>query len=144
MSLTNYFRALLCIFLLLVVAEVASGALTVGWLPEPLRKYVEAEMDRPPDAQMAVLALFSLLSLALLIVSSLGLFYFWRPARMLYTVCLLTLGCAVAASGTVVESALSTVFSYMNTIIAGVILGMIYFSPIREHFEPPPADQPAA
>lgn len=144
MSLTNYFRALLCVFVLLVAAEIASDLMTVSWLPEPLRKHVEEQMKPgPPSAQMAMLALFSLLSLALLLISLAGLFVFWRPARVLYTLCLLTLGCAVAASGTVVESALTTVLSYMNTVIAGVILGMIYFSPIREHFEPPTADQPA-
>lgn len=146
MSLTNYFRALLCVFLLLIIAEIASDVLTVGWLPEPLRKHVEEQTDpnRPPSAALAMLVIFSLLSLSLLLASSIGLFFFWRPARMLFTLCLLTIACSVAASGTVVESALTTVFSYMNTVISGVILGMIYFSPIREHFEPPPADQPAA
>jgi hypothetical protein len=146
MSLNNYFRALLCVFLLLVIAEVASDIMTVGWLPEPLRKHVEEQMKPggPVTPDLAILAMFSLLSLSLMLVSLIGLWLFWRPARMLYTLCLLTLGCAVAASGTVVESALTTVLSYMNTVIAGVILGMIYFSPVREHFEAPAADQPPA
>ena len=48
---------------------------------------------------------------------------------------LLFIAIGVVLSGVSVESALTSVLSFMNTIISGLILGMIYFSPLREHFD---------
>lgn len=145
MSLPAYFRALLLIFVLLVGAEIAADLLTVSWLPEPLRKHVEQQMNAdPPSEDLMLLALLSVTALGLLLVSVVGLWFFWRPARLLYTLFLLALACAVAASGTVVESALTSVLAFMNTIIAGVILGLIFFSPLRERFDPPASDTPGS
>jgi hypothetical protein len=38
-------------------------------------------------------------------------------------------------SGATVQSELTSVLSFMNTIISGLILGMLYFSPLREYFD---------
>ena len=53
----------------------------------------------------------------------------------MYTLYLLCIAIAVVLSGASVESGLTSVLSFMNTIISGLILGMIYFSPLREHFD---------
>jgi hypothetical protein len=143
MSLTTYFRALLCIFVGLVFAEIAADLTTTSWLPDPLREYVEAQMkDDTISSGLMMLALFATLAMGLMLVSVAGLWLLWRPARMLYTLFLLSLACAVAASGTVVQSALTSVLGFMNTIIAGAILAMIYFSPLREHFDAPSPEEP--
>jgi hypothetical protein len=143
MTLPNYFRALLCIFTLLVVAEIASDVLTVQWLPDPLRQHVEARMNNSElNSEVAVLLILSLAALALMVASVVGLWVFWRPARLLYTLFLLVFACAIAASGTIVQTALTSVLSFMYSVIAGVILGMIYFSPLRDLFEASSEDRP--
>lgn len=130
-------------YLALVFAEMASDVFSVSWLPEPLRGFVEARWnDTTVTEEQVLLVLLSVGALSLMLVSIVGLWFFWRPARMLYTAFLLVLACAVAASGSIVQTALTSVLSFMNTIIAGVILAMIYFSPLREDFEPPSADAP--
>lgn len=136
MSLVLYFRALLLIYTVLVFGELASVPLTMDRLPESIRKFAEDQWhEELPEDQAGPLALVSLCALSLMLASLTGLALLWRPARLLYTLYLLSIAIAVVLAGTAVESALTSVLSFMNTIISGLILGMIYFSPLREHFD---------
>jgi hypothetical protein len=134
--LTTYFRALLLIYSLLIFGEIASVPLTMGTIAEPVRKFAEEQWSAEiPSEQMESLALISLCALSLMLVSLVGLGLLWRPARMLFTLYLLFIAIAVVLSGTIVQSALTSVLSFMNTVISGLILGMLYFSPLREYFD---------
>jgi hypothetical protein len=135
-SLITYFRALLAIYSTLIFGEIASVPLTMDSLPDAIRKFAEDQWSREmPDDEAGLLAFVSLCALGLMLVSVVGLAALWRPARLLYTVYLLCIAIAVVLSGSVVQSALTSVLSFMNTIISGLILGMTYFSPLREHFD---------
>ena len=135
-SLITYFRALLLIYTSLIFGEIASVPLTMDSLPETLRNFAEEQWSQElPDEQVNSLALVSLCALSLMVVSLTGLFLLWRPARMLFTVYLLTIAIAVVLSGSLVQSSLTSVLSFMNTIISGLMLGMLYFSPLRKHFD---------
>ncbi len=137
MPLITYFRALLLIYTVLVFGEIASGPLTLDSLPEPVRSFAREQWDQElPGDQAEPIAFVSLCALSLMLLSLVGLSVLWRPARLLYTLYLLFVAIGVVLSGTVVQSELTSVLSFMNTIISGLILGMIYFSPLREHFEP--------
>jgi len=143
--LISYFRALLLLYTLLVFGELASVSFTMDTLPESIRKFAEDQYNQQlPDEQAAPLALVSLCALSLMLVSLVGLSVLWRPARLLFTLYLLAIAIGVVLSGSVVESALTSVLSFMNTIIAGLILGMIYFSPLREHFDRKEPAEPSA
>ena len=140
MPLITYFRVLLLLHLGLIFGELASGPATISSLPEPLRNFAEQQIKEPEKtlgANLESLALVLIFGLAVLGVSMVGLWLLWRPARMLFTLYLLCLAIAIVLSGPLVETSLTSVLSYMNTIIAGLILGMIYFSPLREHFDAP-------
>lgn len=135
-SLVTYFRALLCIYTLLVFGELASVPLTMNSLPESIRKFAADHWkEELPDDQAGPLAIVSLCGLALMVLSLVGLAVLWRPARMLFTIYLLLIAISVVLSGATVQSELTSVLSFMNTIISGLILGMLYFSPLREHFD---------
>ena len=136
MPLISYFRALLVIYTVLVFGEVASVPTTMNTLPESIRKFAEDQWGQElPEEEAGTLALVSLCALSLMLLSLPGLALLWRPARLLYTLYLLCIAIGVVLSGAAVQSALTSVLSFMNTIISGLILGMIYFSPLREHFD---------
>lgn len=140
MPLVTYFRTLLLLYVLLIFGELASGPATIDTLPEALRKFAQDQYDNPEKsvgANFQALGLVLLACLAMMITSLVGLWLLWRPARMLFTVYLLSLAVAIVLAGPLVESSLTSVLAFMNTIISGLILGMIYFSPLREHFEAP-------
>ena len=135
-SLVTYFRALLFIYTLLIFGELASVPLTMNSLPESIRKFAEEQWkEELPQDQAGPLAIVSLCGLALMVVSLVGLSVLWRPARMLFTIYLLLIAISVVLSGATVQSELTSVLSFMNTIISGLILGMLYFSPLREYFD---------
>jgi hypothetical protein len=143
MPLITYFRTLLALHVLLIVGELTSGQLTRAGLPEPLRNYLELHYKTPEKTvgtNLEALAWVSLFGMTLLLVSMIGLWVLWRPARMLFTTYLLCLAIAIVLSGPLVESSLTSVLAFMNTIISGLILGMIYFSPLRDHFDAPQLD----
>jgi hypothetical protein len=140
MPLLTYFRTLLALHVVLIAGEITSGQLTISGLPDPLRNYLEQHYKTPEKtvgANLEALAWVTLFGLSLLLVSMIGLWVLWRPARMLFTAYLLCLAVAIVLSGPLVESPLTSVLAFMNTIISGLILGMIYFSPLREHFDAP-------
>jgi hypothetical protein len=138
MPLITYFRTLLALHVLLIAGELTSGRLTISGLPEPLRNYLELQYKNPEKTigpNLEALSWVSLVGMGLLLTSMIGLWMLWRPARMFFTLYLLCLAVAVVLAGPVVESSLTSVLAFMNTIISGLILGMIYFSPLREHFD---------
>jgi hypothetical protein len=138
MPLITYFRTLLVLHVLLIAGEIASGQITISALPEPLRNYLELQYKSPEKTigpNLEALSWVSLFGMGLLLSSVGGLWALWRPARIFFTAYLLCLAVAIVLAGPVVESSLTSVLAFMNTIISGLILGMIYFSPLREHFD---------
>ena len=77
----------------LVIIEVVLAILSLGlsfieqrWLPDPLRTYLEAQWESEvTQADIALICLALRIGI-LLVVSLVGLFRFWRPARNLYMV----------------------------------------------------------
>jgi di/tricarboxylate transporter len=134
--LVTYFRALLLIYAALIFGELASDPATRDTLPEPLQKFQEQDWKRGlSDERAELLFVVSYTGLLFMAVSMVGLFVLWRRARVLFTLYLLSIAVSVVLSGPIVQSELTSVLSFMDTIIAGLILGMIYFSPLREYFD---------
>lgn len=136
MPLTTYFRALLLIYSVLIFGEILSDSATRDSLPEALRKFQEEDWKHDlSDEKADLLATISIGALSLMPFSIIGLFLLWRRARTLFTAYLLFMAISVVLSGPTVQSELTSVLSFMDTIISGLILGMIYFSPLRDYFD---------
>lgn len=121
MPLITYFRTLLALHVLLIVGELTSGQMTLSGLPEPLRAYLEQHYKNPEKTigpNLEALSWVSLFGMSLLLVSMIGLWVLWRPARMLFTAYLLGLAVAIVLAGPLVESSLTSVLAFMNTIIS--------------------------
>ena len=75
--------------------------------------------------------------LILYIVSSAGLFLFWRPARIFYLVTTIV-GLLVAPFfGPYVDSGWATMFDEAAITVSGFILALIYYSPLKDVFDKP-------
>ena len=64
-----------------------------------------------------------------------GFLVFWRPARKLFLISFVVWAIGVAGNGfPVVNSAYSQLLHELATLGAGIILGLIYFSPVKDYF----------
>src|SRR5262249_33680177 len=135
-----YFRALLLIYAMMVLGELLSGQYTMDSFPESVRSFQEEQWKSLPDDRALELVILFRCWLGFMAGCAAGLSNLWKPGRVLFTGSLFLIAIMVVLGGATIESELTTVLSFMNTIMAGVILGMVYFSPLREYFDqkPPP------
>ena len=127
----------LVVFLATIVADLA----TTSMLPQPLRDYVESsQTDLTPMFGIAILLGLSVLALAF--ISCIGLLIPWRPARILYTLSYLLSFPIYLLVGPTVSSELTGFLTALGMFLGGVVWALIYFSPIKVHFEP--AGEPLA
>jgi len=114
---------------------------TTSLLPEELQAYERAVAEADYSTREWVLLGVAIVLLICVLVSNIGLFVFWRPARLLYF-CTLMGGVALAPFyGPYVDAGWGTLFGEAAMIISGVILALIYYSPLRGLYERP---KPAA
>lgn len=123
-------------FALTIIGAVVS-LLTEPLLPEPLRDFLAAESTAEVTAREIIMFAAAIPLLILLLVSSIGLFFFWRPARILYVITIAA-GLLVAPFfGPYVDAGWGTTFGDAAMIVSGVILALIYFSPLKDLYEKP-------
>jgi magnesium-transporting ATPase (P-type) len=125
------FRAtVLAGIVLTVTAGVVRSMESSRW-PEALRAYDQSRAD-PPTFEIII----GLLFIVLTIVTAVGLYRFWRPARPLY---LMSMGLAILVSPALPPEVLGGGQAALMTaaaMVAGVMVGLMYFSPVAQEFEP--------
>jgi hypothetical protein len=128
---------------ILLVAEVVFGALflissyfSLATLPAPLRAYMEDQSEVGPRDLVVKLALFIPLLTAGL-VARVGLFFFWRPARVLFLIQIIAGTLLMPFSRPLVATGLSYACESTGVTITGAILSLVYFSSLKGLFEKP-------
>jgi hypothetical protein len=125
-------------FRLILAAQAILGVLA-GWqsiagrtsLPAPLRDYA---LGQPAPAGAALW--LALLFLVLSIVTTIGAFLFWPPARPLYAASFVLAFLAAPAFPLVVQSQLASTLQLAGTALAGFIIALMYFAPaVAAQFE---------
>lgn len=145
MPLTQFFRRLLLLYILFNVAEVIFADITVSWLPDALRKYEESRFTAAEaDPELIFLSSLWLLTTVLFTISLVGLWKFWQPARWLFGTTLLLSILLAGLAGPFVSSALTFTVVYIESILSGLILALVYFSPIKDYFEKPAPSLPTS
>ena len=114
----------------LVVATFARPASTVA-LSDKAEPF---EYGLPLSFATILLACFIVIAVAAL-VSWIGLFVFWRPARPLFLITTMLLLLPTLLGGPHVSDGLSATLWEVVSIITGVILGLVYFSPLKDLYE---------
>ena len=133
----NTFRALVILDIVIALLGVAADYAFESQLPQALRDYqaAEGEADFENNPQMWVLIFGGLCVLTLGIISTIGLLVLWRPARLLYTLTFVLSWPLYVLAGASVTTGTAHMLYDMSSVLAGVILGLIYFSPLKVHFE---------
>lgn len=112
----------------LIVAEVALGVLFL-LIPEPGTQ-TRMQAWEPP---------FTLLLIIAGLVSRIGLFVFWRPARMIFLLTIIAELVATPFSIPETHTGICAMLNEATIYIAGVILALVYFSPLRDLYPKPKA-----
>jgi len=129
----------------LIVAEIVFGfgsiiayRLGATSFPETLRHEGPSPFAELTGPLYGITLILALLLLVVRIAATVGLWVLWRPSRLLYliiTVVTVLSGLPFDAFGPRVETGLSFTMIGISDIVAGIILGLIYFSPLKTHFE---------
>ena len=129
------FRLLVIALLLLSLGTVVAEMTTTALLPEALQAYVEsAHSEITPMFGIAILLALSVLALAF--ISCIGLLIPWRPARLLYTLSYVLSFPLYLMIGPTVSTEITTFLTALGMFLGGVIWALIYFSPVKAHFQP--------
>jgi hypothetical protein len=130
-------RVLIVANLILIAVSVVVGIVGEAWLPEPLRAFEQtrAEADMTPNDWVLVCVGIPLLITVL--VASIGLLAFWRPARPLYFVTIVVATLLTPLGGPYITLGWAQALDGVSFIVTGVVLAAIYFSPLRELYDRP-------
>ena len=132
---TKTFRILVLVSLVLSIASIVSEIMAGSQLPEPLREYRE-EMQRnmTPALLAAVLGALSVVLLGF--IGTVGLLFFWRPGRIIYTIAIVAAFPLSFMFGPIISTELSHFLLVASTFLGGVIWALMYFSPpVQEEFD---------
>jgi hypothetical protein len=133
----GFLRTLIVGEIVLGIVSIVVSLLTRSSLPEPLRAFLDAESKAEMTAGVLSLLATTIWLIILSLVASIGLFFFWRPARILYLIAVAANLLLTPFSGPYVDAGWGTTFLQAGFIVSGFILALIYFSPLKDLYEKP-------
>ena len=142
MNKNHLLRMLVAVDVLLAFASVGAEGF-FGWtLPPSLAEYERTRFSISGPAD--VIQLFLLATTVLCAFAAwIGLVSYWRFARRLYLVSWAIWILLVLLSGPSVKPSVAAMFSEMNAMVGGAILGLVYFSDLARRFERAPVERMA-
>ncbi len=104
-------------------------------LPSEIRQYIARNDNAEMTSVQMVGYGFGVVLLAGMIVSWIGLWRLWRPARTIYTACWLSaILLYLAMEPAYYYTPVGVMLSEYSTLAGGFVLGLIYFSDLSVHF----------
>jgi hypothetical protein len=137
MSAKTRLKWLLCIEAAFIIGSIVSGVVGEAHLPQQLQNYQATIGDLPHTLVEWVGLAVYLLLLPTALTATIGLFFSWRPARPLYLWTRIIVVILSAVQGPSVAPALAEMFDEAAVLVAGVVIGMLYFSQVRELYDKP-------
>lgn len=130
-------RVLIVTDFLLLAVSVVVGIAGEAWLPEQLQAFEQARAQADMTTNDWVMMVLGLLLLIAVLVAFVGLLIFWRPARPLYFATLVVAALLTPFDGPYITSGLAQAFGDVSLIVSGIVLAVIYFSPLRALYDRP-------
>ncbi|HEY5754510.1 MAG TPA: hypothetical protein VIU34_01745 [Steroidobacter sp.] len=131
----NQFRSLVGASIALsLLSAIASVAIAPALPPE-----LELWVTRHTESNLDTLDWFMVAVGTAYLAATTGLFFFARWSRALYAVCVVVLIVCWCFTGPSVTTALETATRDAISLLDGLIIGLVYFSDVRRHFEKRPA-----
>jgi hypothetical protein len=136
--LARFYRVALIAEWVLALGAAAIGIATEPLLAPELRAYLDRQASAPLTAYDLIEMAVGLAFLGLAAATTVGLFRFKRWARRLFLVLTLFGFVPILAMGPTVETGAATALAEAATLLSGIILALIYWSPVRDRFEKKP------
>ena len=130
-------RWLLVVNILFSIFSIAVSFLQTPFLPELLQQFERESVASPLRLHDVLFLCFAFPSLIFSIVVYIALWRGWRSGRRLYAISLVIAIPLCLMLGPRVESALLYTTEAAGCVIAGLILGLLYFSDLRDFYESP-------
>jgi len=130
-------KVLLCMEALFVICNAALVIFGDSLLPEQLRAYEASVANAPQTLMGLIVVVVGMVLIATALTATIGLFLTWRPSRALYLWTRIALVVLSPLNGPNVESGWADLFDGTATLVAGVIIGMLYYSQLRELYDKP-------
>ena len=134
-ALTRFYRIALVAEWVLALGAAAIGIATEPLLAPELRAYLDRQAGAPLTALDLIGTVAGLAFLGLAVAATVGLFRFRNWARRLFLLLTLFGFVPVVAMGPTVETGAATALAEAATLLSGVILALVYWSPVRDRFE---------
>lgn len=130
------FRLLLTLSIAALIASTVVGMLTDRWLlPQDLRNYHATHRMERPQVRDVVVGVLGVPGWVGGVIAVIGLYRFRPSARWLALASWVYMLIWMPFSpGAVIASPLTGAFDQCSTLLVGVVLGLIYFSPAAEWF----------
>ncbi len=122
---------------LLAFASVGAEAF-FGWtLPPGLADYRHVRFSGFPLGMVAGAMSFGLVIVTVILafIAWIGLLSYWRHARRIYVIALATGLLHMLFAGPEVTTSIGAVFRTLDAVIAGALIGLVYFSDLAHRFE---------
>jgi hypothetical protein len=129
------FRMLLVAEVFLQISGVVVSALTTWLLPEELRTFLRTAPTSNFSTSDWIVLGQGVIFLTVFFASRIGLFVFWRRARTLYLVSVILLLGLTPFFGPYIDAGWGHALDGAALISSGLILAVIYFSPLSLDFE---------
>jgi hypothetical protein len=104
-------------------------------LPPVLQDYLRAQAEAPLTLYHGLFYGFALLFFGAYVVATIGLYFFKSWSRRLYLISTAVGYLLTPFLGPIVEPAIATAINYLVSLIGGMILVVIYFTPLSSRFE---------
>jgi membrane associated rhomboid family serine protease len=135
MSAKIIFRGLLIATVISMAAEAVTYHFQQNSLPLELREYLRSRSEHVLSHDYSVFSVVTVAYAIFFIMSFVGLYFFAQPARLLFCGFILVgLFMPLAGFGPDVETDWMELWGGCSSIFLGVILCMIFTSPIRDRF----------
>jgi hypothetical protein len=136
-QLKSRLKVMVCMEALFVICTIVMSAFADSLLPAQLQAY-EASVSNAPHTLIdwigfAVYIVF----LPIALTATIGLLLNWRPARPLFMWTRITVVAITPLEGTNVEPGWAALFDAAAVLAAGVIIGMLYYSQLKEFYDKP-------
>ncbi|EEF59908.1 hypothetical protein [Pedosphaera parvula] len=130
------FRVLLTLSIAALVTSTVAGVFDSWLLPPSLLDYQQAQHGVHPKAGELVISFLGIPGLIIALVALVGLYRFWPSARWLSVAAWVYMLIWMCFSpGPILSNAVAGAFSQCSTLLVGMVLAIIYFSPAAEWFQ---------
>ena len=128
------FRVILASSVAAGIVGIIVSMLSEASLPFELQSYASRQSDGPFSGQDILALIIWVPAMVISLIAAIGMFFFWRPARVLALIGTLLALVALPFSEPFVATGLATLFNEGSSILWGMVLALAYWSPLAQRF----------